>query len=706
MEGRQRPESFAEGLNGRGSAMPYQGQFITSTIRLLRRLEHGVGGMGEVWAAEHLVLRTHVAVKFMVSQHARSEVSLRRFTQEAQAAALLQSPHVAKVFDHAMTAEGEPYIVMELLRGETLRSRIDRTGALPIEDVCRMIEHTAKALSEAHRMGLVHRDIKPDNLFVLDVEGESFLKVLDFGIVKQIDGDATTTSGSSQMGVVKYMSPERLGVQSRVIDHRADLWALAVVAYEMLTGGVPFVGKTDFLVAKAIEVGRFSPPTHRRPDIPLLVDAWMEKALARNIDDRFDAAMEMADKLHIAIHRRPRLSSLNIDATIFVETAPFIDSEPLPASQKFYHESRRSSGIVKGKDTDKPSRPSQLRGSGSERATDASHAESRRTLRFDPRFPRVPGDLQADNYDDNVWCAFAADEWPRSVAFDVEGPHLFMASWNGDVAGVDVHFHKRQWTTKLVVRVNCIVSGPGFVALGCSDGRLRLLESATGKLMQLMDGHRAPVRDLALDKNGSTLVSCSEDNSVCSWRVSTGELAAMLPDELKWVRAVAMVEDGSLIATGGDDASVRLWDAQLRGVMTVTDGSSPGLVRTVAFAPDGRLLAAGFGDGAVRVWETRKWELLRTLRGDGKSIHSLTFDGSGAHVIAGLVNGGIRVWSVLSGVLERDVNGRGRPMISLAMDTSGQSLASACNEGRVNVYRWPLDARLREVPGEKRNARG
>jgi len=663
--------------------------------------------MGQVWAAEHLALRTHVAVKFMVSKYDISEVSLRRFTQEAQAAALLQSPHVAKVFDHATTAEGEPYIVMELLRGETLRTRLERMGALPVEEVCRMIEHTAKALSEAHRAGLVHRDIKPDNLFVLDVEGEPFLKVLDFGIAKQLDDDATTTtSGGSNMGVVRYMSPERLGVEPRVVDQRADLWALGVVAYELLTGTVPFSGKTDFMVAKAVELGAYAQPTQRRPELPRLIDAWMAKALARDIDDRFDAAMDMADKLHVAIHRRPRITSLALDARIFVETAPFIDSEPLPASQKFMQDVvRRSSHPVKAKDTDKPSRPSQLKGPASERAVDGLHHDHRRTLRVDPRFPRVPEDLKTENEDDGVWCPMPADEWPRCVAFDNLGPFLFTASWNGDVVGFDLKYHVRQWTTKLVVRVNCIASGPGFVALGCSDGRIRLLEVATGKLMQLMDGHKAPVRDLALGANGSTLVSCSEDNHVCSWRVTTGELAAMLPDELKWVRAVAMVGDGSLIAAGGDDASVRLWDKQLRAVTVVRDGSSPGLVRTVAFSPGGNWLAAGFGDGAVRVWDTHHWELAGTLRGDGKQVHSLLFDKSGHGVIAGLVGGGIRVWNLSTGELERDVTGRGRPMISLAMDASGQHLASACNEGRVNVYRWPLDVRLREVPGEKRQGR-
>jgi eukaryotic-like serine/threonine-protein kinase len=341
--------------------MPYQGQFITSTIRLLRRLEHGVGGMGEVWVAEHLALRTHVAVKFMVSKYARSEESLRRFTQEAQAAALLQSPHVAKVFDHSTTVEGEPYIVMELLRGETLRARLDRAGVFPPVDACRMIEHAAKALSEAHRAGLVHRDIKPDNLFVLDVEGEPFLKVLDFGIAKQLDSGPSTTSSAGKMGVVRYMSPERLGVTPWVIDHRADLWSLGVVAYELLTGYVPFSGQTDFWIAKAIEVGTFVPPSHRRPELPPLVDAWMEMALAPKIDRRFDAAMDMADKLHVAIHRRPRISSLNLDATIFVETAPFIETEPLPASQKFPMDPRRSSSVVKGKDTDKPARPTPVK---------------------------------------------------------------------------------------------------------------------------------------------------------------------------------------------------------------------------------------------------------------------------------------------------------------------------------------------------------
>ncbi len=678
--------------------MPQQGQFITSTIRLLRRLPNGVGGMGQVWAAEHLALRAHVAVKFMAAKFADHDEYLLRFTREAQSAALLQSPHVAKVFDHATTADGEPYIVMELLRGETLRSRLQRVGAFPVEEAYRMIEHTAKALSEAHRMGLVHRDIKPDNLFVLDVEGEPFLKVLDFGIAKDLEAEATTSSGAANWGVVKYMSPERLGVEPRVIDQRADLWALGVVAYELFTGTVPFGGKTDFLVAKAVEIGDFIRPTHRRADLPPLLDAWMQRAFAQDINGRFDAAMDMADKLHSAIHGRPRISTATFDARIFVETAPFIESEPMPASQNMRQDFRRSSGMSKGKESDKAKAGSDW--------PDNQLNDPRVSLRMEPRFPRVPMDMQADNYEDGVWCAMSADQSPRSVAFDGGGSALFMGSWNGDVLGIDTSNRRKLWSTKLAVRVICVATLPTFLALGCSDGRIRLLEPTSGKLLQVLVGHEKPVRDLAMNADGTTLVSCSEDNRVCMWRVSMGELAAMLPDELNWVRAVSMVGDGSMIAAGGDDASVRIWDGQLRALTTVRDASGSGLVRTVAFSPAGNLLAAGFGDGAVRVWETREWQIVQILRGDMKQVHSLIFDKSGGQLIAGLASGGIRVWNISTGTLERDVLGRGRPMISLAMNGDGQYLASACNEGRVNVYRWPLDVRLREVPGDRKNGRG
>ena len=219
--------------------------------------------MGSVWAAEHLALDTLVAVKFMTRDHVLQPDLAARFRREAQAAAQLRSPHVTQVLDYGVTPDGEPYIVMELLEGETLRQRLRRVGNLPLGEVVHLIEQMAKGLSRAHQLGLVHRDIKPDNLFLIDVEGDPFVKVLDFGIAKHTALDVTTkTSTGAMLGTPFYMSPEQFD-GAKDIDHRADLWALGIVTYQMLTGRLPFTGNTIVALARSAQAGNFAPPMQR-----------------------------------------------------------------------------------------------------------------------------------------------------------------------------------------------------------------------------------------------------------------------------------------------------------------------------------------------------------------------------------------------------------------------------------------------------------
>src|SRR5262249_44988052 len=157
--------------------------------------------------------------------------------------AQIKSPHVAQVFDHGVTADGAPYIVMELLDGEDLKQRVRRLGPLPPAEVARIISQAASALGRAHRLGIVHRDIKPDNLVSLDIEGELFVKVLDFGVAKgALGGNLAMTSTGSVVGTPMYMSPEQI-LSAKHVDFRADLWALSVVAYFALTGHTPFAGE-------------------------------------------------------------------------------------------------------------------------------------------------------------------------------------------------------------------------------------------------------------------------------------------------------------------------------------------------------------------------------------------------------------------------------------------------------------------------------
>src|SRR5262245_13654828 len=158
------------------------GTLVSKHVKLVRMLKRG--GMGSVWIADHLALKTQVAVKFMSAAAAAEEEMVARFTREATLAAQIKSPHVIQVHDHGKTPQGEPFIVMELLEGEDLSARMRREGPMPIDDVVEIMIQAARVLGKAHQIGIVHRDIKPSNIFLVDNQGDLFIKVLDFGIAK------------------------------------------------------------------------------------------------------------------------------------------------------------------------------------------------------------------------------------------------------------------------------------------------------------------------------------------------------------------------------------------------------------------------------------------------------------------------------------------------------------------------------------------
>jgi serine/threonine-protein kinase len=271
-----------------------EGAMITPSIRLVSQL--GQGGMGSVWIADHLGLHTQVVVKFMAERLLTERMSLDRFTREAAAAAQIRSPHVAQVFDHGVTAQGIPYIVMELLEGHDLATHLKMGHWLELPQLAVVLAQIAKALGKAHERGIIHRDIKPDNIFLVDPEsGEIFVKLLDFGIAKSTQPltDGHQTSTGAVMGTPYYMSPEQM-IGAKHLDHRTDLWSLGVVAYQCLTGRRPFVGETYGALAIAIHGGPPPAPSTVNPSLSPAIDAWFSKACARDPADRFSSARELA----------------------------------------------------------------------------------------------------------------------------------------------------------------------------------------------------------------------------------------------------------------------------------------------------------------------------------------------------------------------------------------------------------------------------
>lgn len=265
----------------------------------------GRGGMGTVWKARHISLGTFFAIKFIEPEYASSADARSRFDKEARAAAAIRSKHAIQVFDHGITEDGRPYIVMELLSGEPLDKRLDRVGRMQLSDVARIIGQVSRALARAHEAGIIHRDLKPENIFLVRTpdDDDEVAKVLDFGIAKYPPSQPGSLSSSTKTGAVLgtpfYMSPEQArGLKT--IDARTDLWSLGVIAYRCVVGRLPFDGESvgDLLVK--ICTAPLPVPSQAMPDLPPSFDAWFSRALTREPEHRFQTVQELSDALAAA----------------------------------------------------------------------------------------------------------------------------------------------------------------------------------------------------------------------------------------------------------------------------------------------------------------------------------------------------------------------------------------------------------------------
>jgi serine/threonine protein kinase len=286
-------------------------ELVAGKYRLTRLL--GRGGMGSVWEGVHDSLGSRVACKFIEPEFVQSFDAVTRFENEARAAASLNSKHVVNVYDHGVSADGRPYIVMEYLKGESLDARIAKLGTVPLQAVAMIVRQISLALFRAHEKGIIHRDLKPENVFLVwdDEDQADLVKVVDFGIAKFKDNKAGITSATKTgaiLGTPYYMSPEQArGLKD--IDSRSDIWSLGVIAYQALTGQIPFDGEAvgDLLVKICTEDP--TPPSELNPTLPPAIDHWMARALCREPNLRFQDAREMAEAL-LTIAELPHRSTL------------------------------------------------------------------------------------------------------------------------------------------------------------------------------------------------------------------------------------------------------------------------------------------------------------------------------------------------------------------------------------------------------------
>jgi eukaryotic-like serine/threonine-protein kinase len=257
--------------------------------------------MGAVWEAVRPE-GDKVAVKF-ASKHVLADPTDRaRFSREATLANKLSSRHVVENQGFGITPDGTPYIVMELLVGETLADRLRREKVIPPATLVTIVEQMADALDEAQRVGIVHRDVKPANVFLLDRDGELFVKVLDFGMAKRTEklNPTVDTEDGTSVGTPDFMSPEQVRSEKDV-DARSDVWALGVLVYRALMGRLPFVSSTFAGLCVAICEARYPTPSDLAPNLPRALDDWFARCLAVSRNGRFSTAGDASRALEVAL---------------------------------------------------------------------------------------------------------------------------------------------------------------------------------------------------------------------------------------------------------------------------------------------------------------------------------------------------------------------------------------------------------------------
>jgi serine/threonine-protein kinase len=307
------------------------GTVLSGRYKLEAKL--GSGGMSTVYLARDTTLDRPVAVKVMHREMSEQADQLQRFRQEARAVAKLSHPNVVAVID-AGEDGGHPYIVFEYVEGETLKQRINRIGALDAQEALAYAIEIARGLAVAHARNMVHRDIKPQNVLI-DSEGRA--KLTDFGISRQLEQDGMTATGRV-LGTTDYVAPEQ--AMGHPVDQRSDVYSLGVVLYEMLTGQVPFSADSQVGVAMKHVNEELPDVQQRRPELSAAAAMVVERATAKDAEDRYQSVREMIDDLATALEvEAARAGSTTGEATSVLEAVP-------PAERKLAGGSRWSRAAI------------------------------------------------------------------------------------------------------------------------------------------------------------------------------------------------------------------------------------------------------------------------------------------------------------------------------------------------------------------------